>query len=124
MAVRVVVVHDEPDVGMEVAVALKVAGYEVDMFPDPMIALDALESSVDISVLITDLEFSPGKPNGISLARMARIRRPGLQVVIVGRPEFAAHADGLGAFVPAPIDIADVVAIVGRRLNADGERAR
>jgi hypothetical protein len=107
--------------GMSVAVALKVAGYEVSMFPDPMVALDALESTSDVKVLITNLQFPPGKPNGISLARVARVKRPGLQVVIIGRPEFAAHADGLGAFVPAPIDIADVVDIVGRWLNADGE---
>jgi DNA-binding response OmpR family regulator len=34
MPVRVAVVDDETDIGMTVAVALKVAGYEVVMFPD------------------------------------------------------------------------------------------
>jgi DNA-binding NtrC family response regulator len=124
MPARVVVVHDEPGFADQLAGALRLAGHDVAAFVDPMLALDALDAAQHIEILITRVEFPPGKPNGIALARMARAKRPGVRVVFIARPEFAAHAEGLGEFLSVPIDIADVVAVVGRLLNADDEASR
>jgi DNA-binding NtrC family response regulator len=121
MPARVVVVHDEPGFADQLAGALRLAGLDVATFVDPMVALDALEAASVIKVLITRVEFPPGKPNGVALARMTRIKRPDVRVVFTADPEFAAYADGLGVFVPAPINTGDVVDIVGRLLIAGGE---
>jgi DNA-binding NtrC family response regulator len=121
MPARVVVVHDEPEFADQLVGALRLAGHDVAAFIDPMVALDVLEAASVIKVLITRVEFPPGKPNGVALARMTRIKRPDVRVVFTADPEFAAQADGLGVFVPAPINIVDVVGIVGRLLNADIE---
>jgi DNA-binding NtrC family response regulator len=121
MPARLVVVHDEPELGDQLAGALRRAGHEVEAFVDPMVALDALDAAQNIEVLITRVQFLSGKPNGIALARMARAKRPGVRVVFTARPEFEAHAEGLGEFVSAPIDIPEVVAVVERLLNAGGE---
>jgi hypothetical protein len=45
---------------------------------------------------------------------MARAKRPGLHVLITDQPELAEHADGLGEFLPAPLDPAEVVEAVAR----------
>jgi len=124
MPARVVVVHDEPGFADQLAGALRLAGHDVAAFVDPMLALDALDTAQHIEILITRIEFPPGKPNGVALARMVRAKRPGVRVVFTARPEFKAHAEGLGEFFSVPIDIADVVAVVGRLLNADGEASR
>ena len=121
MPARVVIVHDDPGFVDQLVGALRLTGLDVATFIDPMIALDALEAAATIKVLITRVEFPPGKPNGVALARMTRNKRPDVRVVFTADPQFAAHAEGLGVFVPAPINIADVVAIVGRMLDADIE---
>jgi DNA-binding NtrC family response regulator len=121
MPARVVVVHDEPGFAGQLTDALRLAGHDVAVFVDPMFALDALDAAERIEILITRIGFPPGKPNGIALARMARAKRPGVRVVFTARPEFAALAEGLGEFVPTPVNIADVVATVARLLAADDD---
>jgi hypothetical protein len=69
-------------------------------------------------VLITRVRFPLGKPNGIALALMAR-HKPGIKVLFTARPEFARHAEGVGEFMPVPIDLTELVAAVGRLLRAD-----
>ena len=34
-------------------------------------------------MLVTGVDFGDGKPNGVALARMAKVKRPGLQAVFV-----------------------------------------
>jgi DNA-binding NtrC family response regulator len=115
----VVVVHDEPKFSKQTVEALRLAGYEVAAFIDPMAALDALENAQRVEVLITRVRFPLGKPNGIALALMARHKRPGIKVLFTARPEFARHAEGVGEFMPVPIDLTELVAAVGRLLRAD-----
>jgi len=43
-----------------------------------MTALSALENADRADVLITRLTFPPGNPNGVSLALMARAKRPSI----------------------------------------------
>jgi DNA-binding response OmpR family regulator len=118
---RVVLVHDEPEFGMQLTAALTLAGHLVAAFTDPMLALDMLDVDPRVRMLITRAQFSPGKPNGVSLARMARTKRPGIRVLLIARPEFAEHAEGVGAFMATPLGIRDVVETVGRLLRSDNE---
>jgi CheY-like chemotaxis protein len=123
MPAHVFVIHDEPEFADRLVGALSVAGHDVVAFVDPMVALDALDAAQRVELLITRIQFPPGKPNGIALARMTRFKRPDVRVVFTAPPELEHHAEGLGEFVSAPINIAEVVAIVERLLNAGGEEA-
>jgi DNA-binding NtrC family response regulator len=118
MLARIVVVHDDPEFTDKLTSALRLADYNVTAFLDPMQALDALDAAQRIEVLVTRVQFPPGKPNGITLARMARVKCPGIRVLFTARSEFAVHAEGLGAFMPVPVLVADVVHTVERLLKA------
>jgi hypothetical protein len=67
-----------------------------------MAGWNALDEAHCVELLITRVDFSPGKPNGISLARMARYKRPTIQVVFTALPEFAEYTDGLVSRVSNP----------------------
>ena len=121
MPARVVVVHDEPELLADLEAAIRLAGHDVAAFVDPMIALNTLDADHHIEVLITRVQFRSGKPNGIALARMARVKYPSIQVIFTAHPEFARLASGLGTFIPAPIKVVDVVATVSRLLAREGE---
>jgi DNA-binding NtrC family response regulator len=111
---RVVVVHDDPTFADPLAALL--AGQDVALFTDPMAALDALDTVRTIEVLVTRVQFAPGQPNGIALARVARIKRPGIRVLFVAHPKFAGDAADLGTFMAHPVSVADVAQTVGRLL--------
>src|ERR1700761_4099317 len=100
MPARVVVVHDEPSFVDELMAALNLAGHRAVAFPDPLAAWDALEAARQTEILITRAQFPPGKSNGLALAHMARLKRPGIQVIFVAQPEFARECEDNGTFLP------------------------
>jgi hypothetical protein len=51
---------------------------------------------------------------------MAQNKRPGIKVLFCTLPTWAEVAAGVGEFLPAPINVPDVVEAVGRLLQADG----
>ena len=116
MPAAVIVVHNERNTRELVELSLRAAFLEVVGFEDPMTALDAIEASSRVRVLITRVTFWPGKPNGIALARMVRVKRPGTKVLFIAREEYAAHAEGLGVFLPMPLNPDILVATVSRLL--------
>jgi DNA-binding NtrC family response regulator len=118
MPARVVIAHDDAEFVEDTVTALWDAGYEVVAFTDSMSALDALEAAQLVEVLITRVRFAEGQPNGISLARMARMKRPGIKVVFAALPETQVHTEGLGEFLPMPIAATDLVAKVREMLAA------
>ena len=69
-----------------------------------------------VRVLVTRVMFGPGKLNGVALARMVRVKRPDTKVVFIAREEFAPHAEGLGVFLPRPLDPTALAEVVGRLL--------
>jgi DNA-binding NtrC family response regulator len=113
---QIVLVHDDSDFNIAATLALTVAGYGAASFVDPMSALDALEVARTVEALITRVRFGPGKPNGIALARMARLKRPDIRVLFVAQPEFAAQAAGLGDCLAAPVTPTEIVEGVRRLL--------
>jgi DNA-binding NtrC family response regulator len=119
MPASVVLVHDDLDFVDQLTVALRLAGYDVISFVDPMAALNALDTSRWLEVLVTRVDFGLGKMNGVALARMARFKRPGIRVLFTALPEFANYAEGLGKFMPMPVSVPAVVDSVLGMLESD-----
>jgi DNA-binding NtrC family response regulator len=121
MPAAVLVVHDDQNIRDLAVSALRAVFLDAIGFDDPMVALDAIEASSRVRVLVTRVAFGPGKPNGVALARMVRLKRPGTKVVFIAREEYAPQAEGLGVFLPRPFDPDILVATVGRLLVTWGE---
>jgi len=121
MPAPVLVVHDERDTREGILTALLAAGHDAVGFRDPMTALDTIESDTRVRVLVTRVDFGPGKLNGVALARMVRHKRPSVRTVLVCQLENGRHvADGVGEFLPHPVDLPVLVDAVSRHLSAAG----
>jgi DNA-binding NtrC family response regulator len=112
----VILVHSSEGFANQAASALRNAGYEVVVFTDPMQALDALDATGAPQLLITRVNYPSGKPNGVALALMARNRRPHIRVLFIAQADMRQHAEGIGEFLPVPVALADLVAVVERLL--------
>jgi DNA-binding NtrC family response regulator len=117
MPARVVVVHDEPGFVDDLVAGLNSAGHRVAVFSDPLAAWDALETAQLAEILITRVQFPPGKSNGLALALRARANRPEIQVIFTALPEFARECEDVGMFLPRPVPVPDVVKTVERLLR-------
>jgi DNA-binding NtrC family response regulator len=117
MPARILVVHDGPGLTERTAAALVTAGHEVSAVTSSMSAIEALEDARQIEVLVTRVTFPEGQPNGVALALMARVKKPGLKVLFVALPEMQKHTEGVGEFLAAPADPADIVALIGKMLG-------
>ncbi len=117
MPLRVLVVHDDQTFTGPLAHALSSAGYEVAAFTDPVPAWEELDTSRPIDVLISEVQFGPGKIYGMAMAERGRRQRAGLKVLFAARPELAPYARGFGAFMPMPAGVPDVVDAVDHLLG-------
>jgi DNA-binding NtrC family response regulator len=120
MPARIVMAHDDEAFVIAAAAALRSAGYSIVTFADSMLALEALLGAQSVELLITRIAFARGKPNGVALARMGRAKRSGMKVVFTALVEYAKIAEGLGAFLPLPVEVSDLVATVARLLGDAG----
>jgi DNA-binding NtrC family response regulator len=118
MPAAVLVVHNEQSTRELAVSALRAAYIEAVGFADPMVALDAIEASSRVRVLVTRVMFGPNKLNGVALARMVRVKWPGTKVMFVALEEYAPHTEGLGVFLPMPLNPDIFVATVSRLLVA------
>ena len=121
MPARIVIVHDEPDFADSLTTALRSAGHDVATFMDPQVGWNALDKAHRVELLITRVAFPPGKPNGVSLARMARYKRPGIRILFAALPEFEKYTDRLGEFMPMPVSVPDAMRAVVRLLESGAE---
>ena len=117
MPARIVVVHDNSDFVQSVVASLQAAGYDTVAFSDSMSGIDALEHPKRIELLITRVRFPEGTPNGAALARMARLKRPGIKVLFTSFPEVRQHTDGLGEFLARPLSTDELLETVRRLLD-------
>lgn len=115
----ILLVHSDTKFRNTVASALDRAGYDVIAFSDSMPAIDALEDARPPDMLITRTQFPEGTPTGLSLARMALMKRRGIKVLITGRAHLADLAEGVGEFHPHPVDIPRLLG-AAERLLAEG----
>jgi DNA-binding NtrC family response regulator len=119
MPARVVVVLEDPVLSGATVAALQERGYDAIAIPDSMDALDALESAARIEVLVTSAEFRPGKPNGVALARLTKLKRPDVKVVFMGTADFARFIEGVGLFIPVPVTAHEISQSVFELLEPD-----
>jgi DNA-binding NtrC family response regulator len=119
MPASIVVVHDDPKFREYIVTVLQAAGYDTKAFAGSMAALDVLdEATTRIELLITSVLFPEGTPNGISLARMARMKKPGVRILFTAREENREHTGGIGEFLAVPVSGPELVATVERMLAA------
>jgi DNA-binding NtrC family response regulator len=119
MPAPVLVVHDDDDIREQAVAILTAADLFAVGFADPVAALNAVEADSGVRVLVTLVDFGLGKLNGPALARMLRMKRLGVNVVFVALPSHQEHTEGLGEFMPMPLDPYALVDVVGRLLAAD-----
>lgn len=113
MPASVTLVHDDPTFLWQAAAALSEAGHEVDVFADPISALNEIEVAT-VTIFITRVTFFPGKPNGVSMASLLLTKYPGMKVIFVDQSGWKAHTVGIGEFIPQPFDVTKMVEIVNR----------
>jgi two-component system, NtrC family, sensor kinase len=115
---RILLVDDDAVFGDAAAGMLRGAGFEVLVAPDYRLALEELESTRPIDLLITDIVM-PERVNGIALSRMAQMRRPGLKVIyLTGYDLQGMEDDADGPVLRKPIDEGQLVAKVRSVLTA------
>jgi DNA-binding NtrC family response regulator len=120
MPAPVVLVHADREFLTTAEAALRTAGLGVAAFSSSLAALAALEVAAIAEVLITCANFPKASdPNGISLALLARTRRPDIKVIFHVPQELARYGDGIGALLLiGPVGPADIVAAVQEVLAA------
>jgi DNA-binding NtrC family response regulator len=118
MPARIVVIHDEPAFLDLLSAALMLAGHDVATFPDPLAAWHALEAARRVEVLVTGIQFGPGKSNGAAIARMARMKRRQIRVLFIASPELQQDAEPLGTLLPKSVGIPEILETVRRLLES------
>ncbi|MDB5408483.1 MAG: Sensory box histidine kinaseresponse regulator [Rhodospirillales bacterium] len=78
----ILLVEDDEAFLYSAARHLTEAGYQVVIAADSMAALRELGSEA-IDLLVTDIVMPHGKPHGIALARMARMRFAALPIILI-----------------------------------------
>lgn len=113
---RVLVVDDDPDIQMAIAIALRAEGAVVETADDGSIAIHQLHAFKP-QVVVLDLML-PGQ-SGFTVLEQSRKSSPAPRVVMVtanqGR-RHAAYAESLGAFayLTKPVPLAKLVDAVAR----------
>jgi DNA-binding NtrC family response regulator len=121
MPAQVVAVHDDAEFLQRLLAALRDAGLSVAGFTNSTAALDILDDPQRAEALVTRIDFAPGKPDGIALARMLRLRRPGTRILFIAKPEFKALAQGLGELIEEPAGEREILDHLKRLLRAPGK---
>jgi hypothetical protein len=112
------VVHNEQETRDLAVTASRAAFLEVIGFDDPMRRWMRWKPPPASVSWVTRVEFGSGKPHGVASARMVRRKRPGTRVVVIARAEYEPHGEGLGVFLPMPLNPDILVATVSRLLTS------
>jgi hypothetical protein len=114
---RVVVVHDEPSFLEPLVTSLTAVGVDVAGFADSLLAWDALQFSGGVEILVTRVQFQPGRPHGVTLAKWVRERSPTVRILFVALPEFQPDIGNVGVLLPRPVSVPQVAETVCRMLS-------
>lgn len=116
----VLVVEDEPLIGLSVEDALSSAGYDVRLMNDAMEGLHELESAAEgLSALVCDIRLQGGR-DGWQVARRARELNPLLPVVYMSGDSAVDHtSQGVpqSIMVQKPFAPAQIVTAVSTLIN-------
>ena len=117
-------VEDEPLVGMFNADVLDDAGFRVVEASNADEAIALFEARPDIKAVVTDIEM-PGPRNGMDVAEHVRAMRPLVGVIIVsGRehPKLNEFTRRGGSFLAKPYSAADLLNLIEAVLSRSNER--
>lgn len=84
---RILIVEDDPGFAAAAQAYLRRAGFEVEIADDTIAALDRVETC-SFDLYLVDVAMPPGKPNGLSFARMMRLQNPKTAIIFL-----SAHED-------------------------------
>jgi CheY-like chemotaxis protein len=102
---------------------LEDAGFRVTTAEDFAVAITVLESDQHVHMLLADVQMPVGTPNGVTIARMARLRRHKLPIVFMTGsydPEELGVIEPDIAVLLKPITGHDLLRIVEAALNPAG----
>lgn len=123
MPARIIVIHNDSAFVEHALATLRDAGYGVTLYASPLAGLGALESTDNVGLLITQMEFGRGQPSGVSIARMIRIKRH-IKIIFVAPVQYARHSEDLGAFLALPVGSDEPLTTVRRLLAQDAATAK
>ncbi|HEY0734310.1 MAG TPA: ATP-binding protein [Herpetosiphonaceae bacterium] len=117
---RVVVVDDEPLIGMALAQILEQDGHQVTWFDDPEQAIVAMEDEVP-DLLIADIQMP--KLDGLTLLREVKQQYPTVRQILITGQMYASQRSevlALGAeLIAKPFSATDIRAVLGQVKPAD-----
>jgi CheY-like chemotaxis protein len=101
----VLVVEDEPLLGLQLVDLIEEAGFDVVLARDADDAISQLERRADITILFTDIQM-PGSMDGLKLARAVRNRWPPIKIIATSGNATLRDGDlpDGGRFLPKPYD--------------------
>ncbi len=88
---NVLVLDEDGDFRSRLVGEMDRLGLEPVAFDAWSAALDHLDSGAPVELIITQLELPHPSPNGVSFARLARSRRPGVKLLFVSATREAAQ---------------------------------
>jgi CheY-like chemotaxis protein len=116
----ILVVEDDESLRYAIAKQVEAAGYESIAVNSTMAALNVLDSPRKIDLLLTDIVMPKGQPNGLTLGRMARMKRLNLKVMLItGYDDLRINDETLSAKIfKKPLDYDVLLAAIGTQLAA------
>jgi DNA-binding NtrC family response regulator len=114
---HIIVVEDDDALRYAYNRTLTAAGYTVHPFRDYRGVMEMLDEGAEAHLMLVDLVLPPGTPHGISVAAMARLRRPGLPTLYVtGHADHAAHVVAGSDVLLKPVTDETLLATVAKMM--------
>ena len=97
---HILVVEDDIQHRLIVVRILESAGFHVTAAANFAAAIEVIESDQRLHLLLTDIKMPEGTPNGVTIARMAHLRRHNLPIVYMSGSYEPATISALEPGVP------------------------
>src|ERR1700734_367651 len=119
---HILIIEDDEATRYAYERVLAAAGYRTKSYPGYFPAAEDIDQGIG-RLLIVDLRLPTGTPQGLSVARMARIHRWDLPVIfITGYPELVRMLpDDLGSVLLKPVSPEDLLAAVRQHLPLEAD---
>src|SRR6185437_2191343 len=120
----VMIVEDDSVLALSIEAHLRKQGFEVEVADNPFAALDRLDVR-KFTVVISNIAMPRGMPNGLSLARMARVRDAHCHVILItGSADLTTDAALFGPRVFAkPVDLDVLPAAIRKEIASPESRS-